>query len=108
MNSEKYKWTKRFLILTPFFLLFSMFIAGGGHGFVQPIFALFPFATFTCIWMSELGFLNLILALIQFPVYGLLIDKANDKKRTWIIISILHFLIATLIILYANPNWINK
>ncbi|MBE8725925.1 hypothetical protein [Flavobacterium hungaricum] len=105
MNSESYKWTKRFLILTPLFLLFCMIAAGGGHGFVQPIFALFPFAAFTCIWFAELSFFNLILAILQFPAYGLLIDKSNDKRKTMLMISILHILIVGLIFVFVNENW---
>lgn len=105
MNSERYKWTKRFLILTPLFLLICMILAGGGHGFVQPIFALFPFATFTCIWFTELSFFNLILAILQFPVYGLLLDKARYKRKTWILISIIHVLFVGLIFVFANENW---
>lgn len=105
MNSERYKWTKRFLVLTPLFLLFSMIIAGGGHGFFQPIFALFPFATFSCIWAGELSLIDLIIAILQFPLYGLWIDKTSNKTRTWVVILILHVLLATLIILFADSNW---
>lgn len=105
MNSEKYKWTKRFLVLTPLFLLFSIIIAGGGHGFYQPIFALFPFATFSCVWNADLSFINFIIAIFQFPLYGLWIDKTSNKKRTWFVILFFHILLASLIILFANLNW---
>ncbi|MNL38112.1 hypothetical protein D3C87_1603000 [compost metagenome] len=104
MNSERYKWTKRFLVLTPLFLLFSMIIAGGGHGFYQPIFALFPFATFSCIWDTDLSFINLMIAIFQFPLYGFWIDKTSNEKRTWGVILVLHVLLAGLIILFANSN----
>lgn len=105
MNSQKYKWTIRFLILTPLLLLVTMIIAGGGHGFNQPIFTLFPFATFQCIWSKDLSFINFIIAAIQFPIYGLCIDKSKNKKKTWIVILILHILLAGLILLFANENW---
>ncbi|MFB3386471.1 hypothetical protein [Flavobacterium sp. LAR06] len=81
-----------------------MIIAGGGHGFYQPIFALFPFATFSCIWETDLSFFNLIVAILQFPLYGLWIDKTSNKTRTWGVILILHVLLAGLIIVFANEN----
>jgi len=105
MNFERYKWTIRFLILTPLFLLFSAIIAGGGHGFNQPIFALFPIATFPCIWKADMSFLNLMIAIIQFPLYGLWIDKTSNKKRTWFVILTFHVLLAGLIFIFANENW---
>lgn len=105
MNSERYKWTIRFLILTPLLLLVAMIIAGGGHGFIQPIFALFPFATFQCIWSKDPSFINFIIAVFQFPIYGLCIDKSSNKKKTWIIILTLHVLLAGLILVLASANW---
>ncbi|MBS7252356.1 hypothetical protein [Flavobacterium branchiicola] len=105
MNSERYKWTIRFLILTPLLLLATMIIAGGGHGFIQPVFALFPFATFQCIWSKDLSFINFIIGVVQFPIYGLCIDKSSNKIKTWIIILILHILLAGLIFVFASENW---
>ncbi|MEN2415239.1 hypothetical protein [Flavobacterium mesophilum] len=105
MNSERYKWTIRFLILTPLLLLIAMIIAGGGHGFVQPIFALFPFATFQCIWSKDLSFINFIIAVVQFPIYGLCIDKSINKTKNGIIILVLHVLLAGLIFVFASENW---
>lgn len=87
--------------------MFSTIIAGGGHGFYQPIFALFPFATFSCIWKADMSFINLVIAIVQFPLYGLWIDKTSNEKRTWIVILTFHVVLATLIILFANPNWNN-
>lgn len=105
MSFEKYKLTKKMLILTPLFLATSIFLAGGGHGYFEPMFALFPYATFTCIWMSELTLINLILAICQFPFYGILIDKASNKRKTSLVILIIHLLVSILILKFANENW---
>lgn len=105
MDLRKYKWTKRFLILTPIFLVIAVFLTGGGHGYFQPMFLIFPFATFTCIGNNALTLINLTLAIIQFPVYGILIDKSNNKRMMSFIILIIHIVVSVIILKYANENW---
>lgn len=105
MSFENYKVTKKMLILTPIFLVISILLGGNGHGYFFPIFVLFPMATFTCIWMTKLTVVNLILAIFQFPAYGIIVDKTSNKKRTTLSIFIIHVLLTLLILKFANENW---
>jgi hypothetical protein len=105
MSFENYEVTKKMLILTPIFLFISILLAGNGHGYFFPIFILFPMATFTCIWMMKLTVINLILAIFQFPAYGIIIDKTSNKNRTIISIFIIHVMLTILILKFADENW---
>ncbi|WP_298146623.1 hypothetical protein [Flavobacterium sp.] len=105
MSIENYEVTRKMLILTPIFLFISILLGGNGHGYFFPIFVLFPTATFTCIWMMKLTVINLILAVFQFPAYGIIIDKTSNKKRTIISLFIIHVMLTILILKFADENW---
>ncbi|MBB4801158.1 hypothetical protein HNP37_001197 [Flavobacterium nitrogenifigens] len=93
---SKYKWTINLSIATPMILIGSIIISGGGHGFTDQLIVLFPWAS---VFLSlDVEFLFCFFALIQFPIYGLLYDKAFNKIKTLLVISIIHFLIAGLIL----------
>ncbi|WJS95460.1 hypothetical protein NYQ10_03185 [Flavobacterium johnsoniae] len=93
---SKYKWTINLSVATPMILIASIIISGGGHGFTEQLIVLFPWAS---VFLSvEVEFLFYFFALIQFPVYGLLYDKAFDKIKTLSVITIIHILIAVLVL----------
>jgi hypothetical protein len=93
---SKYKWTINLSVATPMILIASIIISGGGHGFVDQLIVLFPWAS--VFLQFEIEFLFYFFALIQFPIYGLLYDKAFNKTKTLLMISIIHLLIAGLIL----------
>ena len=92
---QKYNWTIRFLILTPILLLLSIFLMGGGHGFFEPTFVLFPWATMLFFWYDTMNFAFLSMALIQYPVYGLILDKYKSQY-IGLFITLLHIVLAIL------------
>ena len=72
-------------------------LAGGGHGYFEPVIFLYPLTAISFFFFEnqELGFG--ILALIQFPLYGFLIDKLGPRMTTKIItvlILVFHFSLA--------------
>ena len=87
----KYKWAINMVIAAPMILICSVILAGGGDGFPDQLFVLFPWTFISKIIDSQIVFL--FFGLIQYPIYGLLYDTSNKKKITICIIVILHFLI---------------
>lgn len=88
----KYKWTINLSIAAPLVLICSVIIAGGGHGFTDQLFILFPWTFISKLIDSQ--FLFFLIGMIQFPIYGLLYDKSVQKNKTVFIITIIHFLLA--------------
>jgi len=88
----KYKWTINLSIAAPMILICSVIVAGGGHGFADQLFILFPWTYISKIIDSQ--FIFFLFGLIQFPIYGLFYDKSFQKNKTIFIIVIVHFLLA--------------
>ena len=105
MNTTKYKWTIRLSLLTPLLLLISVFLMGGGHGYFEPAICLFPCATICVIWQTTLTLPYFISGLIQYPLYGFILDKTQKKKKASLVILVLHFILAILILKFRDANW---
>ena len=108
MKSSRYKWTIKLTLLTPFLALLSLFLMGGGYGWATPTMILFPFGSFILIWENQLSIPLLIIGLLQYPAYGLIIDRATSLKQRQIrtvAIVICHLALAIIIICRKNPEW---
>ena len=92
----KYKWTINLTIAAPMILICSVIIAGGGHGFADQLFILFPWTYISKFIDSQILFI--LIGLIQFPIYGLLYDQSVQKNKTVFTITIIHFLLAIVIL----------
>ena len=91
------KWTVRLGITTPILIVIVVFLAGGGHGYFEPIIFLFPFPSISILVFDEINLGFALIALIQYPIYGLLIDKIKNKQeviRTGLAIIISHTSVA--------------
>ena len=93
MNSS-YKTTLILTALTPILLFGVLFLMGGGHGYFEPAIILFPTGLISFSIFDEIILPFIILAIVQFPVYGLLIDKSNNKRRTLFMILGIHIELA--------------
>jgi hypothetical protein len=91
---DRYLITTILTLLTPVLLLFVMFLMGGGHGFYEPAIVLFPTGLVSLSIFHEIIIPFRVLAVIQFPLYGLLIDKSRDKYRTLLLIIGFHLALA--------------
>lgn len=82
---------------------------GGGHGSYDAIFILFPFATFNVMFENQLSMGLFFLGFIQYPLYGFLLDLANEKgniDKIATIILIAHIVLVCLIFAFKDPtNW---
>ncbi len=89
--TTKYKSTLILSLLTPVLLVPVAFVMGGGHGTYAPGILLFPagLVSFAIVGRLETPFI--ILAVLQFPIYGLLIDRSENKAKTLRSIFVFHF-----------------
>jgi len=104
----KYRWTARLSLLTPLLLFVAVLLMGGGHGWFEPAMFLFPLGTLNTIWQDHFSLPFIVLAFIQFPLYGFIVDKSKQHgKGQWMIFLILflHILLATLILIFRQPDW---
>jgi len=107
MNSD-FNWTIRLGLISVLLLVISVLCMGGGHGSYIPAMVLFPFGMLGTVWFDTITLPFIIMGLLQFPVYGYVIDK-TQKTGKWkmavSIIFIFHFLLAAIIIIQAGENW---
>lgn len=107
---RQYKWLPLLLtlLLTPPCLLIAMVSGGVGHGDYTPAILLFPYATlFLALYERFAGFalfavsfaIGVLLAVIQFPVYGYVVSIYRWKGRTTaalVCLALLHAIFAGL------------
>ncbi|AKQ44581.1 hypothetical protein TH63_01290 [Rufibacter radiotolerans] len=89
-------------------VLVALFLAGGGHGWYEPAIVLFPFGLISILLFKIITTPFIILAILQYPLYGFFIDLTEDfKKQKKVIISIvlLHIVLAVLILIFRGSNW---
>ena len=105
---DRFKWTIRLSSMTPVLLIFSVFAIGGGHGTFLPTIWLFPLAMIETIWQDTLSPLFFVLAILQYPSYGLIVDRAmTSRKRkisVWLLVFI-HTILAIFIIKINGERW---
>lgn len=94
----KFKWTLVLTILTPILMFISILLVGGGHGTPIPLMSFFP-TFFLFDVLNDDGVLTiwLVLPLLQFPIYGLIIDLSKMIFKQLLItiglILIFHFVL---------------
>jgi hypothetical protein len=70
-----------FLGLTPFMLFLGLLSAGAGHGEYFLAKLLFPFTMLSTVRFHSIKQSFLVLAIIQYPLFGLLLGVANLKRK---------------------------
>lgn len=104
-----FKLTLKLVLLTPVLLFIAVFLAGGGHGWYEPAIVLFPFGLISILFSRSIELPFVILAILQYPIYGLIIDSIGNRKSIkWTIISIIliHMVLAGVILTLRGENWI--
>ncbi|GAB2781897.1 hypothetical protein GCM10027275_27070 [Rhabdobacter roseus] len=99
---SNYKTTTTLSILTPFLLIGVFLLMGGGHGTYVPGILLFPtgLISFSIFHRLEIPFI--IIGILQYPFYGLLIDRAKNKPKVTLIILAFHFGLVILTFITTN------
>ena len=69
------------IFITPFLVVIGLASAGGGHGTYVAARIVFPFACLSMGTYVGASVIVSLLAFLQWPVHGLLIDRASHKLR---------------------------
>jgi hypothetical protein len=69
------------LIATPVALLLGFMSAGMGHGDYFVATLLFPYTMLSTGVFEEIILPFVLLALVQFPAYGFIIGRANERRQ---------------------------
>jgi hypothetical protein len=96
------------LIVTPIALLLGVGSAGAGHGDYRLAMILFPYTLLSTAVFDSITLPFIILAIIQFPLYGIVLAYANEKGRfvsMSILLCVVHGIALTAMFLVANQNF---
>lgn len=88
---KAFRFWKPFIILlaaTPFCLLFAFASAGAGHGDYILATVLFPFTMLSAVFFNSITISFVWLAIVQFPVYGIVFGLANLRNKLAISIAV--------------------
>lgn len=109
MRSRKF-WTPVIasLVVTPIALLLGLGSAGAGHGDYRLAMVLFPYTLLSTAIFDSITTPFIIVAIIQFPFYGLALGHANENGRLVsmsIVLCVVHGVASTVMLLLANENF---
>lgn len=101
---QKYKWTILFILLTPVLIFVSFFLLLN-YGWIEPSILLFPFTAVQFIRITGMNSAFMIASLIQYPLYGLLIDSFDKIKNIKLLLVIIHIILAIASYLFIPENF---
>jgi hypothetical protein len=96
------------LIATPICLLLAVVSGGGGHGNYLWAKILFPYTMVSTSIFESITTPFILLAIIQFPLYGIALGMANRKHKVAqmiVVLSVVHLLAVTITFLFSNDNF---
>jgi hypothetical protein len=96
------------VILTPIFLFLAVISAGAGHGNYFFAKVLFPFTMLSTIGFHSITAPFMLLAIVQFPIYGIVLGRVRRRERLrrmsiWLIT--LHSLAVLACLLFVDRNF---
>jgi len=81
-----------FRVLTPLCLWLGIASGGGGHGDYQLAKFLFPLPMLPAFFFGSITWPFIILAVVQYPAYGVILGFANENRRlrpmSWVLLAI--------------------
>jgi hypothetical protein len=95
-------------IVTPIALLLGVGSGGAGHGDYHLAMILFPYTMLSTTIFDSITAPFILLAIIQFPLYGFILGHANEKGRfvsIFILLCVLHCLASMAMFLVASDNF---
>lgn len=96
------------LTLTPIALLLGVGSAGAGHGDYRLPMILFPYTLLSTALFDSITPPFIILAVVQFPLYGVALGYANEKGRlvsAATLLFVAHGIALTAMLLLANDSF---
>jgi hypothetical protein len=98
---NKYKWTLLLTTFTPSLLGTSVFLAGGGHGTFLFTKLSFPFGMLGTIFQNEITDFFKVVGLLQFTIYGLIIDKSRNEVKAVLIIFLIYLIFVGVVMKFS-------
>ena len=93
MAENKYKWTLIMIIIGALILMFNFLVLGGEP--LIPVYFSFPYSLLLLSAFNVEHFIIIVaLILLQYPIYGLILDKSDKKLTSLILILIVHLVVA--------------
>jgi hypothetical protein len=105
---RQYKWTIKLCLLTPLLIIVAVFAMGAGHGTHIPAIVLFPYGLMGVLFQDRISLAFMVIAILQYPLYGFIIDKANSPNQlrlSLLTLLVTHISVTTLIINLTGENW---
>jgi hypothetical protein len=68
--------------------------AGGGHGTYLPAAILFPYSMVISAFLGNIPRALVVLAFVQYPIYGAVAALVQSPRRGWLALSCLHAAVA--------------
>src|SRR5687767_11296969 len=96
------------LVLTPVALLLGVGSGGGGHGDYFWAMILFPYTMLSALLFGAITPPFILLAITQFPLYGVSLGYARGGRRVArlaIILLLAHAAAAAVVFMLANENF---
>ena len=96
------------LIVAPLFLFFGIASGGAGHRNYLLAKILFPFTMLSTKAFGSIVAPFIVLAIIQFPLYGFILGVANVKGRIFLLATgllLLHSIAVGACFFFADPNF---
>jgi hypothetical protein len=90
------------------FLAVCIFFMGGGHGTYIPSKIFFPYTMLSTVETESISPFFIVLAFIQYPLYGLIIQFGKEKKKKILrssIIGIVHVIAMILALTFENAHF---
>lgn len=106
--ASQYKWTVKLILFTPLLLFVAVLSMGAGHGTYIPSILLFPFGMLGVLFQDRISLPFIIIGILQFPVYGYIIDKALPSRRLLVILlSVLlaHVALVVMLLKLVSEDW---
>jgi hypothetical protein len=97
-----------FVALTPVLLVVVVFTAGAGHGIYSPAKILFPYTMAATSFTREIVQPFIALAIVQYPVYGILLDWARYAGRVracLLTLAAIHLIAVAVAFLISDPSF---
>jgi hypothetical protein len=89
-----FTWTFTGLIAGALAAFVAVSAAGGGHGTYLPAAILFPFTMLISAVLGRIPACLAAVALVQFPIYGLLLAIDQSPRRLWVGVLCFHVVFA--------------
>jgi hypothetical protein len=86
-------------------IAFAIWRMGGGHGSYLAAKVLFPYSMLIAGAFGSIGFISAVLALVQFPAYGVLVAYAPVRPRAASYLFAAHALSTVAALVTSNANF---